>query len=109
MIAIRVVGGDDPLTSGGPAVAQIATGTEGERGHATTGEGEVIGAKIPAGFRVRLRSDAQVLRLGDASEIIFQVCAPEADELDVARGRQDNVRVEIDNRGGGGKRMQRVR
>src|SRR4051812_36995779 len=100
MIAIRIVSGDDALTSGGPAVAQIATGAEGERWYAAAREGEVIGAKIPAGFRVRLRSDAQVLRFRDASEIVFQVRAPETDELDVARRREDNVRVEIDNRGG---------
>lgn len=104
VVAIGVISGDDLLAGGGAALDEVAPGAEGEDGDAALGEGVMIGAIIPAGFGVGLGRDPKVVGLGDAGEVVLKRGAADADELDVACGGKNDVRVEVNDGGEAGER-----
>src|SRR4051794_27396756 len=58
----------------------------------------MVGEKIPARFLTGLWRDAKVLCLSHASQIVLEVCSTAADQFDIARPGQNDVRVEVDYR-----------
>ena len=109
MIVVSVIALDRRIAGRGAAVHEIAPGAERDCGHTLLGEGEVIRSKVPAGLGVWLRRHAQAERRRGLGELRLEIGAAAADQLDVARRGQHDVRIEVDHSDGLRERVNRVR
>ena len=108
MIAAQVVIIDQRLPGRHAARHQIAPGAEGQRRHAQTRKGEMVGPEIPAGLRIGFGHHHQAHGLRRIAEIAFQRGAAAADQFQAAGARQLHVRIEIDHGHRAGQRHQRI-
>ena len=109
VVAVAIVGGDRALPRGAAASDEVAPGAEGERGNAALREGIMVRAEIPARLGRGFGIDALSGLRGGGAKVVFEAGLAGADQFEVARRGEHDVGVEVDDRGGPGQRIDRVR